>query len=100
MAKVGVVRLDKLKDEVTAAVTEARKTNPSLFESEPEIVFLKDPGIIGFIVPAEKFQEHKLSDVADLAHGIGGSLGGRGGLVIHDRNIIVGFLPSTGQFEP
>jgi len=97
--KSAVVRLDDLKNEVLAAVKDMQLSDPALFAQDPEIVFLKDPGIVGFLVPLDQVQGKPFGKVAGLAEKVGASLGGPGGLVIHDRNIIVGFMPPLRQFD-
>lgn len=97
MAKPGVVHLNSLIDEVRDAVREAG--GGLLVPDDPEIVMLPDPGIVGFVMSDQSLRDKNVGQLTDVATRIGRSVGGTGGLVVHDGNIIVGFIPPKPNIE-
>lgn len=93
MAKLGIVRLDQIEREVRAAVEEALREDPDLFDAKPDLVFVRDPLIVGFISPDKRLIDKRLGQVAGVASRVGRALGGPGGLILNDGDLIVGFLP-------
>lgn len=94
MARADVVRLSKLVEEVRNAVQDV-----PLVKGEPEIVMLKDPGIIGFVMTNEALGDLKVGELTRVASKIGRAAGGPGGLIVHDGHIIVGFMPPMTKPE-
>lgn len=88
MNKANVIHLNRLVDEVRRAVKDV-----PLVGGEPEIVLLRDPGIIGFVLSQERLGKTNVGELTDVASRIGKGSGGIGGLIVHDGNVIVGFLP-------
>lgn len=97
MGRAPVVRLNRLIDEVRKAVQEVGEDGP-LLSNDPEIVLIKDPGIIGFVMSGAEIRGRNVGELTEVAARIGRVAGGPGGIVVHDDNIIVGFMPPAGTF--
>lgn len=69
-----------------------------LLTADPKLVMLKDPAIIGFVMPNDKLAGTKVGNLTNVATQIGNFAGGVGGLVVHEGKIIVGFIPPRGAF--
>ncbi|BCH67838.1 MULTISPECIES: hypothetical protein [Rhizobium/Agrobacterium group] len=100
MKRAKSISIAELAVNVKAAISEVHKENPALFEIEPEISFIPNPGIIGFVIRESEVKGRVLGDVANIAKLVGKKLKPVSGvktmdLLIRDGNVIVGFFPTN-----
>lgn len=94
------IDLASFSKNVEQAVSELRAEKPDLFGPMPEIGFLPQPGIIGFIINDSKFRNRNFGEVTDIANLVGKKLAPVTGMetanvLLHKGNIIVGFFPAN-----
>jgi hypothetical protein len=91
MLRPRTIDLSALTTEIASAASHLAQDD----KVKPEITFLHNPGIIGFVAPSKQLADLELSKVSAVAEGVkakAGPLAGPASVVIHDGHVIIGFL--------
>lgn len=103
MKKAASLPLASLSEHIKLAVGALQPAHRELLGHNPEIVFLPQPGIVGYVVP-DSTHTLSVADADTLAVAMKNQLGPlasaeKASLLVHDGRIIVGFMPSANVYK-